>query len=379
MNIYELIDFVTGEILEEGARIQHLEDMAIMNGSAGMQQAVAALNSMTQGGHKDVTVKWDGSPAVIFGRNENGELVFTDKSGFVAKKYDGKATSPEHLYQTLVGRRGGKAGQDPKYRAFAKTMAAAFPAFEQAVPKDYRGYFKGDMMYFDTPPIQDGDYVFKPNVVEYRVPVDSDLGKQIGRSKMGVVIHSQVDDVGDEYPLKDANIFQNSPVLAIPPVVAQQAPRMDNTQVNKLAAFAEKHGAAVDALLDPDTLRSQKMADFNNMLYAYLNSKVDSGLQNLGADFPAWLENSRASGVKKQRMLAHIQENQTGFAALWKFVTATMRIKDSIIQSLDQSSTIKQNIGGQAGGEGYVMAHPDGDMKLVPREFFSRANRAVER
>ena len=31
------------------------------------------------------------------------------------------------------------------------------------------------------------------------------------------------------------------------------------------------------------------------------------------------------------------------------------------------------------GGEGYVLAHPEGDIKLVSREYFSKANRSVER
>ena len=31
------------------------------------------------------------------------------------------------------------------------------------------------------------------------------------------------------------------------------------------------------------------------------------------------------------------------------------------------------------GGEGYVLAHPDGDIKLVPRQTFSKYNRAMER
>jgi hypothetical protein len=31
------------------------------------------------------------------------------------------------------------------------------------------------------------------------------------------------------------------------------------------------------------------------------------------------------------------------------------------------------------GGEGYVLAHPEGDIKLVPRKTFSKYNRAVER
>ena len=53
-----------------------------------------------------------------------------------------------------------------------------------------------------------------------------------------------------------------------------------------------------------------------------------------------------------------------------------MNVKDYIISQFDNHNTdVKQSIAGTKGGEGYVIAHPEGDIKLVPREFFSRANR----
>ena len=80
-------------IKEAEARIQHAEDFVIFNGSKGAAHALESLKSLEQGGHKDVTIKWDGSPAIIFGRNEDGRIVLTDKSGFTAKGYDGRTTT----------------------------------------------------------------------------------------------------------------------------------------------------------------------------------------------------------------------------------------------------------------------------------------------
>ena len=72
-------------VKEMEARIQHAEDVVFWEGSAGAKRALTALSNMAKGGEKNVTIKWDGSPAVVFGRNPKGKFVFTDKSGFVAK------------------------------------------------------------------------------------------------------------------------------------------------------------------------------------------------------------------------------------------------------------------------------------------------------
>ena len=80
------------KLFEAEARIQHAEDVVFWEGSKGAARAIESLKKLEQGGHNDVTIKWDGSPAVIFGRNENGEFTLTDKSGFQAKGYDGRPT-----------------------------------------------------------------------------------------------------------------------------------------------------------------------------------------------------------------------------------------------------------------------------------------------
>ena len=55
-----------------------------------------------------------------------------------------------------------------------------------------------------------------------------------------------------------------------------------------------------------------------------------------------------------------------------------MRIKDNIISQFDKrSQVVAQSVPGVgSGGEGYVLADAGGNIKLVPREHFSKANRA---
>ena len=57
-----------------------------------------------------------------------------------------------------------------------------------------------------------------------------------------------------------------------------------------------------------------------------------------------------------------------------------MTVKNRIIDQFDaQKKSVQQSMAGEKGGEGYVLAHPEGDIKLVPRQTFSKINRAVER
>ena len=368
-------------ILNEAARIDHIEDLIFFERSIGAVRALEALKRLEKG-VEDVTVKWDGSPALVFGRNENGEFVFTDKSGFVKSGGVERATDAGDLEQHLLNRSGGKNRKDPKRIAFAAKMKDIFADYEKAVPKDYRGYFKGDLLYYTTPPVEDGHFVFTPNIVEYRVDVNSDIGKRIGRSKTAVVIHRQMDEEGNESPLRDPNIFTGNTVFVVPPVYVDKSPPVDNVNIQRLAKIIQKDSKDIDTLLDPATLKQRKMTDFGKILYKYTNSKVDTGLDNLGRDFLKWVDNSTLSGRKKQNIIEYVKLHMNAFTSLWEVVNGIMKVKDQVIKDIDsQGAAVKAKLKptGVAGGEGYVIAHPDGDLKLVNRSEFTAANRAVER
>lgn len=382
-------NILTEAVLTEAARIQHAEDIVFWEGSAGAMRALEALKSLEGDSHKEVTLKWDGSPAIIFGRDENGEFVLTDKSGFTAKGYDGKAKSAEALGQMLGNRPGAK--KDPQgYGAFISNMQDIFDEYEKATPEDYRGFFKGDLLYFNTPELVDGNYVFTPNIVTYKVDAKSELGKKIARSKTGIVIHREVDAEGREGPLKNGDIFQGNEVLVLPPVSVERPADANNEELAQLESVIKQNAAGIDELLNTQELKAKQMTDFPQLLYAYVNSKVDTGLGNLGADFAQWLEQRKQiSDRKKGKVLEYVKQHSQAFVALWKTVNTLMRVKDDIIRQFDShDQTVKQEIGSHGpvrqdahgqGGEGYVLAHPEGDIKLVPRQYFTKANRSVER
>ena len=367
---------------EAEARIQHAEDIVFWEGSRGAVRAVESLKKLEQGGHKDVTIKWDGSPAIIFGRNADGEFTFTDKSGFVKKGGVERATSGDDLEQFLLNRGGGANRDKPDRIEFASQMKQAFDLYEKAFPKNHVGFFKGDLLYYTTPPTQDNKFVFTPNIVTYYVDTGSDIGKRISQSQSGVVIHRQIDEQGNESAINiDANtFFEGNDVLVFPPVTVSKAPRVIDSEVNNLKVLISKHARNLDDLLNKEALVQLKLTAFSDILYKYVNQKVDTGLDNLGSDFTSWLATSKVSKPMQERIIKYITEHKAGFEALWAVVVGIQKVKNDIINQFDNhDSDIKASIGNTPGGEGYVLAHPQGDIKLVNRGGFTAANRAVQR
>lgn len=368
------------KILMEAARIQHAEDIIFWEGSKGAMRVVNSLKSLEKDGHKDVTIKWDGSPAVIFGRMPDSKFVFTDKSGWSAKGYNGKTTSADDVRNMFLLRSGGSRREDPAQIEFANTMADLYNQFELIVPENYRGFFKGDLLYTQTPSIIDNNFVFEPNIVEYAVDVESELGQKIRQSNAGIVIHRMIDIEGNESPLQDFDIFTGTNVLVVPPMSVEKPAQKISPALNKLEELVNKNATLIDELLSQTELSILKMKDFPKVLYRYINSKVDTGLEGLGSDFGEWLQTSTVSNIKKQKMADYIQQHKNAWSAMWKTVSAIMQVKNRIISQFEnQGGDIQQNIKGNSGGEGYVLAHPEGDIKLVPRSTFSAANRAANR
>ena len=371
----ELGESVQGNLTESDARIQHVEDLAIWHGSEGISRAINTLKGLEKK-PENITVKWDGSPAVIFGRNENGEFVLTDKSGFGAKGYDGKVTSKEDMANMFLKR--GKDAPDESRKAFVKKMVNVWDTFEAATPNNFRGYVHGDLLYFTKPGMADGEFEFTPNIVTYRVKPNSAIGREIARSKAGVVLHQMIGLDGNKDSV-DASVFKSGDLLVMPPVTVTQAPKVHVEHLDKVAALASKYGSAIDAMLDDNTLRDNKLAGFKNALYAYVNAKTKTrSLNNLAGDFAAWLDTAKLSDAMKVRMQEYAQQHAQALKGLFGVMSLIMSVKNDVIEQLDSADTdVTAFTAGQRGGEGYVVGR--GDSKLVNRSGFTAANFNKER
>ena len=379
----KLVEFktVTGrcDILLEDARIHHLEDFVLWDGSQGAREAVTALSNINKN-LKSVTIKWDGAVGVIFGRDPNGEFIFTDKAGFVAKGYDGRVTNADDLGAMIQGR-AKDVSKAADYKIFADKMKSVFPVVQAATPENLEGYYKADILYFSQPQLQNNVYKFKPNVVTYSVKADSVLGKKIARSEVGIVIHSKINEQGVAQSMPEDLEFRGSKLLVVPPVTVSEPVTVDDAALDQVKALLSQHSQDIDSVLDRNKLSTMKVSDFAQILYTYVNNKVLKGESDLGRDFVKWLTMTSAVSRNKQgKIVDYVKQEVKGFNALWKVFVGIQMAKDAVIRQLDsQQSDVTASMNDQPGGEGYVVQTAKGPIKLVNRAGFSKQNFQLNR
>ena len=356
---------IESEMLEEGVRIEHPEDLVFDQGSRGIATAIQGLERTAQK-PTTATVKWDGKPAIIFGRKPNGEFVLTDKGGFLKSGGVGLATSPEQMADVLAQRKGG--GREE----LAGLYAELWPTLEKATPKNMRGYLQADLLFHPQKPYaeQNGKIVFEPNTVKYSVDANSDIGKQIASSKFGIVIHSKIAEPGaDVEPIEGATVV-DVPELFVANQNIKDSVASVNLDRDKLTKLKSIDGAQIDSLFNPQELRDRRISDFPKLFKMFINSKVRAGnYDNLIKDFIPFIEGRVPA--KAPRILEWMKANKQGVAALVQSFLLISSIKNDLVRQLDQNAhEISASIDNEPGHEGYVGS----DLKFVDRMRFSQAN-----
>ena len=195
------------ELLNEdtNTHMEHLEDEIINNGVKGATTAIeflASLKAMLSGGKSktNITVKWDGAPAIFAGVNpENGEFFVATKSLF--------NKTPKINYTVAdIDANHGSGGPSDKLKVALKYLPDL----------GMEGIYQGDIMFskgdLKKTTIDSNSYLtFGPNTITYAVPEDSDLASQMRRSHMGVVWHTKytgntIDSLSASFGV-DSNIF----------------------------------------------------------------------------------------------------------------------------------------------------------------------------
>jgi len=169
---------------EKNTHLEHVEDDIINRGSKGGENAINFLKSIrnmlagSSGKKVNMSVKWDGAPAIICGINpENGQFFVGTKSVF--------NVTPKINYTSSDIRRNHSGELANKLNI----------ALRELKKLNISGILQGDFLFSKSDlkaATIDGENMitFTPNTITYAVPVDSDIGKKINRARMGIVFHT---------------------------------------------------------------------------------------------------------------------------------------------------------------------------------------------
>ncbi len=178
--------FLTEDVDGKNLHLEHLEDEIINFGIGGARGAVNFLRSlrdMMAGSSRsavNMTVKWDGAPAIFAGTDPS------DGKFFVAKK--SVFNKSPLLYKSSQ-----EIDSDTR---LASSLKAKFKiALAEFSKLGIKGVLQGDLMFtssdLETDRIDGKNYTtFQPNTIVYAVPKGTVLEKRIRQAKIGVVWHT---------------------------------------------------------------------------------------------------------------------------------------------------------------------------------------------
>ena len=386
---------------DKNTHLEHLEDDIINRGSVGGVNAINFLKSVRNmlagsGKTSNITVKWDGAPAIICGINpENGKFFVGTKSVF--------NKTPKINYTTSDIRRnhGGEV---------AKKLQVCL---DQLSRLRIKGILQGDLLFTDDlkSVTIDGEKMisFTPNTITYAVPVNSDIGRRIARAKMGIVFHTQytgktMDSLSAGFGTVTGSSNRN--VFLASAAYKQTSVMFDKSELNKFDAqirMAEGSLSKAKPILDlmsgnvTDELSvGYRLKTFFN--YYIKNSNSDMGkVRVMQQQFRDYYENfinaeidSRKTPRGKEKFqkakvdnLRFIDRNRTAlYFAIASHITLG-NCKNTLLQKMNQIQSIGNFIRTSKGyrvtaPEGYVAVDKvAGAVKLVDRLEFSRANFTV--
>ena len=387
--------------------LEHLEDEIINYGVDGGRAAINFLRSlrdMLAGNARssiNMTVKWDGAPAIFAGIDPS------DGKFFVAKKSVFNV-NPK-LYKTA------KEIDDDLSGTLNEKFKVALTEFAKL---GIKSVIQGDLMFTNDVETQTIDgtkyYTFQPNTIVYAVPVDSNFGSVIAKAKVGIVWHTTYS--GKTLPEMKASFGVDiSGLKKTPSVWMDDATYKDTSGT---ATFNNKETEFVTKILS-DTgkifqrINAPLLKKFINLqqsmtgaivgakLATYNNSKVRQGqrITNPKAHakgYEKWVEMSIQKQIDKAKSVAgkqkytniqkeyvrEVKKHTNNLAQIITFQNLLVDAKMQIIKKLNSVKGLTDTFIKTANGfkvtnpEGYVAIDrtSGGAVKLVDRMEFSFNN-----
>ena len=391
------------EYLTEAAgknlHLEHIEDEILndgINGGRASINFIQSLRDMLAGAAKtpaNVSTKWDGAPAIFAGTDpSDGQFFVAKKSVFNKNPILYKKESDIDLSGDL----------GDKFKV----------ALSEFSKLGIKGVLQGDLLYTKSTlenAVPD-HWTFQPNTIMYAVPVDSDIGKKISKSKIGIVWHTTYS--GDTLEDMTASFGVDQPLKRVSSVWHTDASYKDVSGTAKMTAAETTKitGDLSEAGKTFQKINSTKMGEWRplqNTLPAsaqwktYQNSLIKNRTPFRGgnyqvSDYFKFVDDAFTKitatkktqkskdqwNERKQQYYKELRKHTRNLVAVTKFmghiVDAKLKILDKLnsIKQLGMSTFVKTTDGFKVTTpEGYVVADSTQKaVKLVDRLEFSFNN-----
>lgn len=394
-------DFLLTE--SKNVHLEHLEDLIFNRGYAGAEEALNYIDSLRHmlaegtGTTTKLTVKWDGSPAIICGIDPEDGKFFVGTKAVFSKGEPKRAKTAKQIQQWY--------GEQPELAEILTN------ALKYLAKLGIGGVVQGDLLF--TPgkvtrvEVNGEDcYVFTPNTITYAVPVNSHLGERIANAKLGIIFHTTytggdtIDSMSAQFGVNVASFTQTRDVWFDDATykdytgVASLTPS-ENSQIEKYLAATAKTIQKIGPQRFDIVLQDR---EFNRMIKPFINKQIRAGSHGIeptkflqqfisyynsemmkGVEDPnSRVAQNRVAKIKaKEQWIADNSNNLVGILATYKRI---IELKHMLLTKLARVESIgtfqKTNDGYKVTSpEGFVaIGHDGGAVKLVDRLTFSRTN-----
>ena len=388
---------------KKNTHLEHLEDDIINLGYKGAQQSIAFVEALLQlfegnsTGKLNITVKWDGAPAVVVGKDPETGDFFVGTKHAVFSKNQRLAFDEFDINLYYEGKEG-----------LIETLKQVFHELK-GMPFD--GVLQGDVLFTNRiKKIQNIDneeqVTFKPNTIMYAVPTNDPVGKKILSSNIGIVFHtkysgsSSVNEMSASFGV-DVSKLKSKTAWIQDASYQDMSGKMTLTAqetrtVSSHLASAKTHATTAKKFLD-ELSTHKKDLTVGYMFKIFVNRLVRdgkaittsslAGLEKFAVDRIAEKEQGvktaaaqqKYAGLKKE-LQNYLRENAVSLRSMFALYVDLLTVKNLFVKKLNEAQGISTFIETPEGfkvtdPEGYVAVDKKGNaVKLVNRMEFSQAN-----
>lgn len=400
-NNLKYISEIKKDKLNKNVHMEHIEDRIIDNGSFGAKQSIRLIESLAKSlssntkEKKNITTKWDGSPAIFSGQDpETNQFFVGTKSVFnVTPKVN---FTHEDIDKNHEG-------------GLAKKLHVALDTLKDL---GIEGVLQGDILYTkeDLEKKEIGGetvVAFRPNTILYAVPLDSEIANDILQSEIGVVFHTTyvggptLQDMKATFGADVSTLHQSSKAwiqdATYKDVSGLVTLTSDETEtiksyINKATQILEGNGNSFDELSENESIKVH-LKTFNNSkirqgefikspqshfneFIDFISVKHDKEIEKVKTD-----KSKQAKTELKNQSIEFLEKNKKNYIQLFNFMKLIVNCKNIIIKKLQAGKFLTKSFIPTDTGfdvtnpEGFVAIDNDGSaVKLVDRLEFSLQN-----